>query len=115
MLPRSLEIPLCYNPTDDPVCHGEVADLWKGHYKGQRVAAQVLRLLQGGDADQVRRVSCRWRSRLFICVNNRSCLVEVLQGGRNMEGPPSSKRATVVGRYDDRESARDGIRVDVKW
>jgi len=57
MLPRSLEIPLCYDPTEDPVYLGEVTDLWKGRYKGQKVAVQVLRLLQGDDAEQVRRVS----------------------------------------------------------
>jgi len=38
--------------------------------------------------------------------------IEVLQGGRDMEGSLSSKCATVVRRDDDRHSVRDGIRVD---
>jgi len=48
-------------------------------------------------------------------IDNRLCLVEVLQGGCVMEGPTPSKRAATVGRYNGRESAGDGIRVDVKW
>jgi hypothetical protein len=39
----------------------------------------------------------------------------VLQGRRDMEGSPSSKRAAVIRRDDDRDSICDGIRVDAIW
>ena len=32
-----------------------------------------------------------------------------------MEGSPSSERPVAVRRDDDRESARDGIRMDGEW
>jgi hypothetical protein len=38
--------------------------------------------------------------------------VVVLQGDRDVEGSPSSKRATLIRRDDDRDSICDGIRVD---
>ena len=37
---------------------------------------------------------------------------EVLPGGCDMEGSSSSKRIAVIGRNDDRDSVRNGIRVD---
>ena len=43
-----------------------------------------------------------------------SC-VEVLQGGCDMECPSSSECVTPVGRDNDRESVRYGIRVDGEW
>ena len=100
LVPRSLGIPLCYDPAVDPVYRGEVADLWKGQHEGRKVAVQVLRLWPGDDAEQVRKVSCRLCSRLVV-INNPPCLIEVLQGGCDMEVAPSSKRGAIVGRYDD--------------
>ena len=40
---------------------------------------------------------------------------EVLQGGRWMEDPSSSKRTTAVGRDNDRNPVRDGIGMDGQW
>ena len=40
---------------------------------------------------------------------------EVLQGGRWMEDPSSSKRTTAVRRDYDRDPVRDGIGMDGKW
>ncbi|KAF9789353.1 kinase-like domain-containing protein [Thelephora terrestris] len=57
LLPRSLEIPLCYDPTKDPVSHGGLADVWKGQYQGECVAAQVFRLWPGDDTEKIKRLS----------------------------------------------------------
>lgn len=66
LLPRSLEIPPCYDPTEDPVSRGRVADVWKGQHGGQKVAVQVFRLLPGDDTQQIKRRFCKeiviWRA-----------------------------------------------------
>ena len=113
LLPRSLGVPLCYDVTENPLCRGGLADVWKGQHHGRDVAAKVLKLRPGGDPGRIKRVGCRWRSRLVMCIiDSRRCLTEILQGGCWVEGPTSSKRTTVVRRDSDRESARDGVGVD---
>jgi len=114
LLPRSLEIPLCYNPKGNPVWHNGLADIWKGQYKGQQVTAEVLKPGLRDDPRQIRRVGRWWSSQLAICINNHPHLIEVLQGGCGMEGPSPSKRAAAVGRDNDRDSVCDGIGVDGK-
>jgi len=58
ILPSSLEIPLCYNPTEGPFCSGGFADVWKGEYLGQEVAAKVLRVYQTDDHKQIKKACC---------------------------------------------------------
>ena len=60
LLPRSLEIPLCYDPMENPLCRGGFADVWKGQYHGWGVAAKVLRVYPSTDPAQNRRVSFQW-------------------------------------------------------
>jgi len=62
LVPRSLEIPLCYDPNEKPAYHGGFADLWKGQYRGKEVAAKVLRLRPTDDLERVRRVGFWWYS-----------------------------------------------------
>ena len=69
LLPRSLEIPPCYNSTEDPLCHGGSADVWKGQHQGREVAAKVFRVYEKNGLEQVRRVGCSLRSRHVICIN----------------------------------------------
>ena len=66
LLPRSLRIPLCYDPTDSPLYHGELVDVWKGRYQGQEVAAEVLKLWSWNDPGNVRRVSCQRHSQFAV-------------------------------------------------
>ena len=66
LLPRSLVIPLCYDPTGDPLCHGEFGDVWKGKYNGREVAAKVLRVYQTNDFKRVAKVG----SWFVVCINN---------------------------------------------
>ena len=56
MLPKSLPIPLCYNPSETPQRYGGFADVWKGEHKGQVVAAKVFRAPVTGDREQIRKV-----------------------------------------------------------
>ena len=42
-------------------------------------------------------------------------LVEVLQGGFDVENPPSSKRAVAVGSHNGQPPVCDGMGVDGKW
>ena len=67
LLPRSLVIPLCYNPTKTPLYHGRFADVWKGQYNGQEVAAKVLRVSSRDDLRRTRRVGCPLPA---VCINN---------------------------------------------
>ena len=66
MIPRSLVIPLCYNPMDNPLCHGEFGDMWKGNHRGREVAAKVLRVYQTSDFKKVAKVG----PSLVICINS---------------------------------------------
>lgn len=59
LLPTSLEIPLCYDPAEDPVSHGGLADVWKGQYQGQPVAVQVFRIWPGDDTEKIKRRFCK--------------------------------------------------------
>lgn len=56
LLPKSLEIPLCYDPAEDPLYHGELVDVWKGEHQGQPVAVEVLKLWSWNDPRKVRKV-----------------------------------------------------------
>jgi len=112
LLPRSPQIPLCYDPTEDPLHHGRLADVWKGKYHGRDVVAKVLKSRSRDDLGQIRRVGFSWYSRLAACINNWPCLAEVLQGGCGVESAQSSEHTAAVRRDDDRGSARGGIGVD---
>ena len=67
LLPQSLEIPLCYDPTETPMRHGGFSDVWKGRYHGREVAAKVLRVYLRSDFGEIRKVSC---PRLVVCINH---------------------------------------------
>lgn len=56
LLPRSLQIPLCYNRTGTPLYHGGYADVWKGEHKGLGVAVKVLRVYSTSDLKKITRV-----------------------------------------------------------
>ena len=56
LVPRPLAIPLCYDPTETPLCHGGFADMWKGQHCDKEVAAKVLRIYPKGDFEGVKNV-----------------------------------------------------------
>ena len=56
LLPKSLQVPLCYNRLQVPQCRGGFADVWMGDHRGQQVAAKVLRVYLTSDFGKIRRV-----------------------------------------------------------
>ena len=56
LLPKSMEIPLCYDPMVTPPCRGVFGDMRKSQYRGQEVAAKALRVSQKSDLKQIRKV-----------------------------------------------------------
>lgn len=57
LLPKSVQIPLCYNRMDFPLYHGGYAEVWKGEYEGCKVAVKVLKVYQTSDLDRIKLVS----------------------------------------------------------
>ena len=88
--------------------------MWKGKHKGRHVAVKVLRVYSTSDFVKITGVGChnllKWVFGPLILV-----VVEVLQGGRDVECPSSSERATAVGCDDGHPPLLDGIGVDGKW
>ena len=67
LIPRSIQIPLCYDRTEDPRYEGGFAKVWKGEHEGIEVAAKVLKVFASSDLAKIKRVGfpiC-WRA----CVN----------------------------------------------
>ena len=56
LLPELLATPVSYNSTEAPLYYGGFADVWKGTSHGREVAVKVLKLYQGSDQEQIRRV-----------------------------------------------------------
>jgi len=67
LVPQSLEIPLCYDPNEQPAYGGGSADVWKGQHHGKEVAAKVLRLPRKNDLEWIRSVGCWWCSLDLLC------------------------------------------------
>ena len=98
LIPRSLQIPLCYNRSDIPQYRGGCADVWKGEYQGRPVAAKVPRVYSTSDFYKIRKVG--WlHAILNIRVNKQTVThVEVLQGSNDVENTsPSERDATARG------------------
>ena len=57
LLPGSLQIKLCDNPTGDPLYRGGYGDVYKREYEGHEVAVKVLRIYGTSDLRKVTRVS----------------------------------------------------------
>ena len=56
LLPRSVQIPLCYNRMDAPLYHGGFAEVWKGEHQGREVAVKVLRVYKTSNLAKITRV-----------------------------------------------------------
>ena len=53
LLPRSLQIPPCYNRSSNPRYRGGFADIWEGEHQGCHVAVKVLRVYSTSDFEKV--------------------------------------------------------------
>ena len=56
LLPTSVQIPLCYNRMDEPLCRGGFADVWKGEHQGREVAVKVLKVDKRSNLVKIRKV-----------------------------------------------------------
>ena len=63
LLPRSVQIPLCYNRMDAPLYHGGFAEVWKGEHQGREVAVKVLRVYVTSNIVKITRVGFHTRSK----------------------------------------------------
>ena len=112
LFPKSLQIPACYKPEENPDYKGGLADVWKDQHEGRHVAAKALRISKTSDLEQIRKV----RSVQLAVFSNEPTIAHpvVLQGGPDMEGTSPSKCVAAVRRDDNRKSTsvRDGDGVD---
>ena len=113
LLPRTLEVPICYDRTGNALFRGGYADVWKGECCGREVAVKVIRTYSTSDLQKIIGVG-RWAYSLST-VNSLTELVEVLQGGSDVEIPSASECPTANGGDNVRESVRDGIGLDGEW
>ena len=115
LIPRPLAVMASYDRTGAPLGHGGFADVWMGRLHGRDVAIKVLKMYQCSDHEQIRRVSFPWCSVSIVSFGELTVMcVEVLQGSRDVEGTSTSKRFTADRSHDDRQSIRDGDRMDGK-
>jgi len=106
-------VPICYDRTGDALFRGGYADVWKGRCCGREVAVKVIRTYSTSDLQKIIRVG-HWTYSLSTA-NSLMELVEVLQGGSDVEIPSASKRSVANGSNDVGESVRDGIGLDDEW
>ena len=59
LLPRSVQIPLCYDRESTPLYRGGYAEVWKGEHEGREVAVKVLTVYMTSDLDKIRQVGRR--------------------------------------------------------
>ncbi|KAF9651098.1 kinase-like protein [Thelephora ganbajun] len=59
LLPRSLQIELCYDPASIPHCRGGFADVWRGECRGREAAVKVLRVYVKSDLPKMTRRFCK--------------------------------------------------------
>ena len=60
LLPRSVQIPLCYNRMEPPLCRGGFAEVWKGKHLGREVAVKVLKVCVTTNLVKVTRVNSQF-------------------------------------------------------
>ena len=56
LLPRSVQIPLCYDRMGTPLCRGGFADVWEGTHEGDKVAVKVLTVYMTSDLGKITEV-----------------------------------------------------------
>jgi hypothetical protein len=66
LLPKSLEIPICYDRTGVALFRGGFADVWKGEHRGRDVAVKVIRTYSNSDLQKITGVSCWSLSVCFV-------------------------------------------------
>ena len=112
LLPRSLQIPLCYDRLDDALYSGGYADVWMGEYKGCKAAVKVLRVYSTSNLDKIVNVGDLPKLAESARRGANCNCVEVLQGSCDMEKSPPSECASAVGSDYEQQEVRDGVGMD---
>ena len=55
-IPKSIQIPFCYNRTGAPWYQGGFAEVWKGEHERVEVAVKVLKVFMMSDLTKIMRV-----------------------------------------------------------
>ena len=111
-LPRSLQIPLCYDRLKEAQYSGGYADVWMGEHRGRKVAVKVLRINMRSNLDKMTAVG---RSLNFPMVHIKvftADYVEVLQGSDDVEKSPPPKRAPTARRHNAQQAFCNGVGMD---
>lgn len=114
LLPRTLSVLVSYDRTSDALYRGGFGDVWKGEYRGRDVAVKVIRTYSNGDSQKITHVCFRSYPIPAYCVLIL-LYIGVLQGGSDMEVPSTPKYPTTNRGSDARDSACNGIELDVTW
>lgn len=69
LLPRSVQIPPCHDPMDNPLARGGYAEVYKGNYHGREVAVKVLKVYQTSDFNKITRVGHQCCDRQSVLTN----------------------------------------------
>ena len=112
LLPRSLQIPLCYDRSVDAMYSGGYADVWMGEHQGRKVAVKVLRVYSTSDLDRITSVGCCPKLTASVYRGADHDCADVLQGSCNVEKSPPSKCASVVRGDNEQKALRDGLGMD---
>jgi hypothetical protein len=89
LLPRSLNVSVCYDQSSNALFRGGYADVWKGDYSGQDVAVKVIRTYSN---DELRKITIVGFSISALYVSMTMSCTELLQRGRDVEIPSTSER-----------------------
>lgn len=65
LLPKTLEIPVCYDRASDALFRGGYADVWKGEHCGRDVAVKVIRLYSTSDLRKI--IGVRFDFAVLLC------------------------------------------------
>lgn len=109
LLPRNMQIVVSYDRTGIPFRKGGFADVWKGKHDDRDVAVKVITIYQNSDVRRRIGVS-------FLVFSPFACrytdgILELLQGGFDVEDPSASKCPAAHRSDHVRETVRDDIRL----
>ena len=100
-------------PANDPRYRGSFGDVWKAKHGDLDVAIKVIRTYSGKVLDKFIGVGLCYTSGHRVLTTMLGS--EILQGGRHVEFPATSKYPATSRGDDVRESVCDGIRLDGEW
>ena len=99
LIPRSIQIPLCYDRTKAPRYRGGFAEVWKGEHAGIEVAVKVLKVFVTSDLAEITKVGFPLRQR--VRVDRLAATTEILQRNNHLESSPPPECIATLGGDDE--------------